>query len=408
VSDASRCRSLPTPSLVVGDANRPPKKPEEDDDPELPFAPTIGSAVALSDGFALSGISTKDGRPQAFVAFVPNGERPGRTVFLGAVHGDPDPPLVASDGGRVLAAMETSDAAGRVVELYRVAPASDAPERGAEILGVGDTGVGLAVGEKSSVLVWSPSKDPTMALRLASTSGSAPGPVVRQRDLPGTNDAESPVVRARPGGFWLAWIAEKPSADAGARDQDASAEETRPLDARPRVLRVMLLDADGAPSGAARAVSGDSSHVIAFDAATLDDGALALAWREDDAAPGGETGNSELARVGADGAIQRGRAADETFSAGAPALVREEGRPARVWLAAPGEEDRMRLALLQPNAVSTTGFVADDALRGADVLAAAPGTSCGKDACVSFLLARTKQRSIELDVARCPVVPFRP
>lgn len=407
-SAASHCRSVPTPSLVVGDANRPAKQPEEDDDPDLPFAPTIGSAVVLEGGFAVSGISTKDGRAQAFVAFVPNGERPGRTVFLGAVHGDPDPPLVASDGGRVLAAMESSDAGGRVVELYRLSPASEAPERGAEILGVGDTGVGLAVGEKSSVVVWSPSKGSNTALRLASTSGSAPGPVARERDLPGTNDAELPVVRARPGGFWLAWIAEKPSADAGARDQDASAEETRPLDASPRMLMVMLLDAEGTPSGAARPVSGDSSHVVAFDAATLDDGALALAWREDDAAPGGETGGSELARVGPDGAIQRGRAADETLSAGAPALVREMGRPARVWLAAPGEDDRMRLALLQPNAVATTGFVADDALRGADVLAAAPGTSCGKEACVSFLLARTKQRSIELGVARCPVVTFRP
>jgi hypothetical protein len=155
-------------------------------------------------------------------------------------------------------------------------------------------------------------------------------------------------------------------------------------------------------------VSGDTSHVVGFDAATLDDGALALAWREDDAGPGGETGGSELARVGPDGAIQRGRAADETLSAGAPVLVREAGRPGRVWLVAPGEDDRMRMALLEANAVSTSAFLADDALRGADVLAAAPGKSCGKEACTSFLHARVKQRSVEFGVARCRVVAFRP
>jgi hypothetical protein len=402
------CRMLKAPALVIGDTNRPPKPSDEDDDPELPFAPAIGSAVALSSGFAVSGIATKDGRMQAFVAFVPDGDRPGRTVFLGAVHGDPDPPLIAVEGDRVLVALETSDAGGGVVELYRLAAASDAPERGAEIVGVRDSGIGLAVGEKSSVVVWSPSKGPIAMLRSASTNGSTPRPLGAERDIAGTNDAESPVVRARSGGFWLAFIAEKPSGDAGVREKDASAEETRPLDAVPRVLMVALLGADGAPSGAARPVSGESSHVVAFDAVTLDDGALALAWREDDAAPGGETGSSELARVGPDGAIQRGRAADEALSAGAPALVREGGRPGRVWLIAPGEDDRMRLALLQPNAVSTSAFVGDDVLRGADILAAAPGTSCGKEACVSFLLARAKHRSVELGIARCPVLASRP
>jgi hypothetical protein len=389
----------------VGDANRHAKEPDEGDDPELPFAPAIGSAVALSGGFAVSGISTKDGRAQAFVAFVPEDELPGRTMFLGAVHGDPDPPLIAADADRVLAAVETSDAAGRVVELHRLAATSETPERGAEILGVGDTGIALAVGEKSAIVVWTPSKSPNATLRSASTSGSAPGPLSAQRDIPGTTDAESPVARARPGGFWLAWIAQKPLGDAGVRENDASAEETRPLDAGPRVLMVALLDTGGTPSGAARPVSSDSAHVVAFDAATLEDGALALAWREDDAGPGVETGGSELARVGADGAIQRGRAADEVLSAGAPVLVREAGRPGRVWLVAPGEDDRMRMALLQPNAISTSAFVGDDSLRGADILAAAPGKSCEKEGCVAFLLARSRQRSVELSVARCPVVP---
>jgi hypothetical protein len=148
-------------------------------------------------------------------------------------------------------------------------------------------------------------------------------------------------------------------------------------------------------------VSGDVSHVIAFDAATLPDGALGLAWREDDATPGVETGGLELARVGPDGAVQRGRAVDETLSAGAPSLVREAGTAGRVWLLVPGEEDRMRMALLAPNAVSTSPFVADDALRGAELLAALPGKRCKKDTCAAFLLARSRQRAVELAVSEC-------
>jgi hypothetical protein len=361
---------------------------DEEEDPELPFATAIGSAVALSDGFAAGGVSEVDGRTQAFVAFVPLDGKPGHTVFLGAVHGDPDPPLVAADGERVLVAVETSDASGRLVELFRVPTSGGKPERGAELTEVGEGGVGLATGETSGVVVWSAKKGSKTTLRSAAVKQGAPSVLLAPIDIAGTSDAESPVLKPRPGGFWLAWISERGAPDAGVRE--------------PRVLSVVPLHADGTPNGSARAVSGDTSHVIAFDAATLPDGALGLAWREDDATPGVETGGLELARVGMDGAVQRGRAAaDETLSAGAPSLVREAGTPGQVWLLVPGEDDRMRMAVLAPNAVSTSPFVADDSLRGAEILAALPGKRCKKDACAAFLLARSKRRAVELGVTEC-------
>ena len=279
--------------MVIGNASGPTKASDEDGDLELPFATATGSAVAVSGGFAVSGIAARDGRSEAFVAFVPADGNPGKSVFLVQVHGDPDPPLVAADGEGALVAVETSDAGGRVLELFRVAPKSEKPVHGAELTGIGEGGAALAVGETSSLVVFRSARDRASALRAASVSAGAPR-ALAPLDLPGTSDAEAPVLRTRPGGFWLAWISEKPAADAGAREAEAAGEETRPLAAGPRVLNVALLTAEGRPSGSPRSVSGEAAHVIAFDAVTLPDGALGLAWREDEAAPGVESGGTEL------------------------------------------------------------------------------------------------------------------
>jgi hypothetical protein len=398
---AARCRSISNGAgLVVGTASGPRTVADEDGELELPFATATGSAVPVAGGFAVGGLGARERQSEAFVAFVPADGKPGTSVSLTDVHGDPDPPLVAPDGAGALVAVETSDASGRVLELFRVAPNGEKPLRGAEIVGVGEGGAALAAGEASSVLVWTTDKREQSTLRAANVTPGAPR-TLATLELPGTLDAESPVVRARPGGFWLAWIAEKPALDAGTREPDDAGEETRPLDSSPRVLFVAPLGADGRPSGAPRAVSGDASHVVAFDAATLGDGALGLAWREDDTTPGVESGGTELARVAPDGAVARGRAADETLSAGAPSLVREAGPPHRVWLLAPGEDDRLRMALVAPNGTSTSPFVADEALRGAEILAALPGKPCGNEPCQTFLLARAKQRAVELSVAEC-------
>jgi len=374
--------------------------PDEDDEPELPFATTIGSSAALSDAFAVSGISAEKGTSEAFVAFVPSDGKPGHKVSLGRVHGDPDPPLIAPDRDGLLVALDTTDAAGRVLAIYRLLPKKDERKQLFEFTSVGEGGAALAANGDRGVVVFRPAKGKATTLRSASMTLTQPA-LGKATDLPGTDDAESPLLRPRPGGFWLAWIAQRPAPDAGTRDTDASGEETRPLDAGPRVLTVALLDAEGAPSGAARPVSAEASHVVAFDAQTLHDGALALAWREDDSVPGVETGGPELARVAPDGSVTRGRAADEALGAGAPALVAETGAAPRTWLLVPGEDDRLRMALLAPNAVSTSPFIADDSLLGSEIIAAAPGKRCSTPGCSLFLLARSKNRAVELSVAEC-------
>jgi hypothetical protein len=220
---AGRCRAVtPGAALVIGNAAGRAKAPDEEEELELPFAPALGSAAALSGVFAVSGVSARDGGTEAFVAFVPSDGKPGRTVSFGPVHGDPDPPLIAADGNRVLVAVESSDAAGRVVELYRLSPTGDKPERGPEITGVGEEGIALGVGEKSDVVVWSSGKGDKATLRSAPVNRAAPGVLGTVTDIAGTGDAEAPVVRPRPGGFWLAWIAQRSLPDGGVRDAGGS------------------------------------------------------------------------------------------------------------------------------------------------------------------------------------------
>jgi hypothetical protein len=89
------------------------------------------------------------------------------------------------------------------------------------------------------------------------------------------------------------------------------------------------------------------------------------------------------------------------LSAGAPSLVGEPGPAGRVFLLAPGEDDRLRMATLAPGAVATSPFTSDDSLRGAEILAAAPSKPCGKESCASFLVARPRKRAVELGVVEC-------
>jgi hypothetical protein len=78
---------------------------------------------------------------------------------------------------------------------------------------------------------------------------------------PETTDAESPRLLARPGGFWLAWLARKPE------------EELYGVEGpgEPRAFRwveVVPLDARGEPAGPVRRVSPERGRAAAFELAT--------------------------------------------------------------------------------------------------------------------------------------------
>jgi hypothetical protein len=379
----------------VGEAGETPagREPEEEEDErELPFATSLGSGLALPGWFAGTGLRTRAGGSEAFVALVPASGAPGALVSLERVHGDVDAPLVAGRGGELVALVPDSDAGGGMLRVARIELASKRVTNGAQITGVDhDAGAALAVSEQGALVVWGAGKPGASSLRAARLDLEKGAALAAPADLAGTSGAEAPALVARPGGYFLAFIAERPIADAGARPE-AGVEPEQLVDLGPRVLMAVPLDANGTPSAAARAVSGDAAHVVGFDAVALPDGALGVAWREDAATPGVEGGALELARVGVDGAAQRGRIDDEDLSAGLPTLLRDPSSGGRVWVAVRSASDASRVGLLAPNALGVESLTGDGLLRGAEVLAAGEGR---------LLVGRNRGRSIELDVLEC-------
>jgi hypothetical protein len=158
----------------------------------------------------------------------------------------------------------------------------------------------------------------------------------------------------------------------------------------------LALDGSGKALASPRNVSGPRAHVVGFEAALLPDGALSLAFREDDASPGVESGPPDLARVTLDGAVEHAKIEDEDLSAGLPALMNDEKPGGRLWVALEGASGGTRVGWLKETGLALESLVGDRLLRGADVLAAANGR---------LLVGKNRGRAIELEVLECKTAP---
>jgi hypothetical protein len=407
-----RCHALGNgASLSVGDGVR--ARDPSDDEPDaavdeeaeaaLPFAPRVDSALALADEFAAGGLTTQGGKTEAFVALIPFDGKPGRRVGLGVVHGDVDPPLVTNRGAGLVVAVADMDAGGGMLRLSELERDAEKARGELSITGVDhDAGAAMVTGERGALLVWGARAKRGVTLKAQSVDPAKFAFVAPAEEIPGSEHAEAPVLAPRPGGFWLAWIAEQPLADAGARPSAARRDagpddlEGRLVETGPRVLTVLPLDAHAKPVGVARPVSGPRAHVVGFAAALLADGSLSLTWREDDAAPGVESGPPELARVALDGAVQRAKLEDEELSAGLPALLSDPKPGGRVWVALESASEGTRVGLLLPTGLALETLIGDRLLRGADLLAAGGGR---------LLVGRNRGRAVELAVLECRPSP---
>jgi hypothetical protein len=411
------CRALGTgSSLIVGEVDRPARAPNTDPEPSddgdedetlLPFATHVDSAVALETEFAVGGLSTEHAKTEAFVAFVPLDGGPGRRVGLGAVHGDVDPPIVTGNGRRVLVATSDMDAGGGMLRVAAIAHGADEPHGEFSLTGVEhDAGAAFAEGEENALLVWGARDKRGVVLKTLAIDPEKLGAAATAgQELKGTADAESPALVARPGGYWLSWVAEQAPGDGGAgadagthvdaksrADAGASEDVERLMDVGPRVLMTLMLDGAGKATGSARQVSAPRSHVIGFSAALLPDGALSLTWREDDATPGVEGGPPLLARVGLDGAISRSKVEDEELSAGAPSLLSDPKPGGDVWVALESASEGTRVGVLSPTGLKLDSLLGDRLLRGADLLAAGDK---------KLFVAKSRGRAVELSVLEC-------
>jgi hypothetical protein len=208
-------------------------------------------------------------------------------------------------------------------------------------------------------------------------AANASGATIPRTISPPGVDAESPRLAARPGGYWLAYVARRAGADSDA------GYEADPVGFR--WLEVLPLDAQGSPTGAARAVTSRDAHVIAFDMAPLEDGSALVVWRDNDTPLESAAGPVMRTVVRAGSIEQPSVLVASESGAGAPSLL-----PG--WAALSDAADTTRLAPVGRAGEITGSWSAEPDIGSGEPIAVGPE---------GILVARPAGRSVKLPVLRC-------
>jgi hypothetical protein len=364
-----------TPTLKVGPAGS-----EHGQDDSLPFAAEVGEGVAWSDGFAVGAIHESEGSHSMSVVLLDRSGRGGKVIPLGTAHGDIEPPRVAARGATVVAGVLSPGINGRSLRLAKIE--SGTVTWGATILQKSDESQAfdLGLGEKKGIAVWD-EDGPSSGLIQASTfdvahAGGATTP--RTISAPGA-DAESPTLAPRPGGgYWLAYIARRP----GGENPEAG-YEAEPVGFR--WIEVMALDAQGSPTGVARAATPKDAHVMVYDMAALDDGSALVVWRDNDT-PLESAAGPVMRTVVHAGTIEPASLLVASESGGgAPSLL-----PG--WAAVTDAADTTRLAPVGRAGELAGPFNAEPDIGAGEPIAVGPE---------GVLVARPAGRAVKLAVLRC-------
>lgn len=394
-------------------ANAPLRGDDEDDEAvvDLPFSVEAGGAVASSTGFALAALENR----KAIAVTLARDAASGRRIELAEVHGDVEPPRLASSGDQIVAAVAGNDAGSSTLTLMAFRPDEGAAslKRGAQVSRSREAGVAfdLVLAPKRGVMVWdqwdaSKSRGIIEALSFepVTVQAQASARVLSASD----DDAESPRVLLRRGGFWVSWVSHAPlaktarrapragaSANPGSDPKDAGAEAVYDsvVELTPRRLKLLRLDEQGVPSGEPTLVSAPDAHVLAYDAVPFGDGVL-FAWRDDPTSLGAEAPKIHLARVAPDGTVSLEVIDDEEVAEGAPRLFSDRGGAVQpqTWLALMGKRGRSRVGHVEPSG-KLAGPLQDVAEFGHnEPLALESGR---------FLLAQPRGRALDLSVVQC-------
>ncbi len=352
---------------------------------DQPFAVEVGGAVSVASGFAVGALRHDAGRTEALVAVLdPRAER-GRIASLGRVHGGAEPPRLVARGDRLFLAVVDSDASGPTLRLARldVAGSETNPSWGVEVQQGRDESSGFSVAVGSGdrgLLVWDDhdSRKGHSVVRMLSFRTEAWGEASSPKIVtPDSDDAEAPLLAARPGGYWLAWIARTPAtAERESPDpstENAREESARVLDGGSGRLRIAPLDERGDPIGEPRFVTSPRSQVVVFDLASSPGGGARLSWRDESRAPGAAGGPLSVALVAPDGTIQEHPVEVAGLDAGFPALLPDDslGKGAGHWLAAYGTQGATLLGIVTDAEVRE--LRAEPALLAKQALAAGHG-----------------------------------
>ncbi len=332
----ARCAPPPDGTAVdFGDGR------SEADDP-TPFAAEVGSGVGYERGFAV-GLLKPEGRgAAAAVLTFDRAGKPGRSYALGLAHGDTPPPRPAARGNVLAFGLLEAGASTRRLRLGLLdndVAWGPSFEQGRDE----SFGFDLALGEARGVAVWDEDERlPSVhgVIKLATfdaTTLAAPSPA-RSVTARETN-AEMPRVVARPGGFWLVWVAARPEHV----DEEARAPGE---DAEFRWLEALSLDTQGEPIGGPRRLSPPDGHVLTFDLVALSEGRALVVYRDDDVPSGGAGGTLGRVVLRPDGPGEASPWADLAGPSASPSLL-----PG--WLAVADAAAETRLVPLGPGGEPT-------------------------------------------------------
>ncbi len=423
VSASPRCSEpFPGKSFTLGErgAEAPDSGQEEDDgtdQPALPFAVEIGRGLSFGDGFAVSALSMQAGKTTALVALLDAEAGTGRVAELGKLHANPEPPELAAFEDDLIALVHDTDAGGELLKLAAIKPSAGklGVVLGAEIAESRDESrvAGLELGPERGVAIWDEwsATDKHGVIVTASFARKDVSNVTKKRIVSTpSEDAESPRIVRRPGGFWAAWVARAitpkqktlPPKPAAGPAPSASADVSEPavVELGERYLAAVPLDQNGVALGEPKPVTPKNAHVLVFDLAPGADGSALLSWRDDDSAPGAEERRIHLGRVRADGSVERHLLDDEGPGVGAPALLvnsapKDPSAP-HGWLSLGSVSDATRIGAVNASASLLDSLGPEPVVRSAELLALARGR---------LLLARPRGLAMELSVVECKPGP---
>jgi hypothetical protein len=395
-SAPARCApASPDPPFVLGPkdtgraANARVDAGEPGRDDIMPFAAEVGDGVAWQGGFAVGAIHESETSLAMSVVTLDADGHNAKIIPLGIAHGDVEPPRLFATGATLAAGILEPAANGRTLRLAKitngeVAWGATLHEQGGE-----SQAFDIALGEKKGIVVWDEDGPASSIVQVstfdASTLANATPPRTISRQ---TADAESPrLITRAAGGYWLAYVAR--SAAPFSLDASFVADEIGF-----RWVEVVALDANGSPTGVARAATPKDGHVMVFDLAPAPDGGALVVYRNDDTPTGAAGG--EVMRV-----------LVHPASIDAPSvLVRDEvgaGVPNVLpgWIAVLDAADVTRLAPLGP-----LGEIAAPLNPEPDIGSGEPIAGNSNN----LLVARPSGRAVTLVVLRCrpDVLPADP
>jgi len=396
-----RCSAVSKEAFVVGEPGKrkEPKEErpdagegvdgeEEDFDELSPFAVELGRGATVGGGFAVGALRDGEGGSVAMVVTIGADGSGGKLVRLGRSRGDFDAPTVAGYRNGALVAMLEPHAGGRAIRVAKVI--GEQVTWGPELSEGRDESLAVDLGASGAgaMLVWDDvTKDGKRTMVMIAPfdpetmkATGEPRPI-----SPPKLDAESPRLLPRPGGYWLAYAVVRDSSKP--KDEDTGLEGEAILT---RWIEVLPLDEAGTPVSLPRVVTPKDGHALAFDVEAGEEGAMILAYRDDDT-PSGSSGGRVLSTVVRLSGVSEARLlSEETNSTGVPDLL-----PG--WLSLSSLSGATRIAPLGTKGDLLGDLRSEPELGNGEVLAATREV---------ILVAKPAGKAMKLTVMRC--VPDEP